>query len=156
MITTKPKTRVTGFHCRQSDKQAYRTLKRFMELTGATTEEALQTFIRYAAHGWQGAQGRALLTELVQQYKAQRPKQEITIHHLEVSLNPIYMTPTGPVSLTGPLNPTSEKGSATMQAPALQPTPQCISGISADDPYYSIVRCLDSALDGQLRTLAHL
>jgi len=83
MITTGPKPKVTGFHCRQLDKQAYRTLKRFMELTGSTTEEALQTFIRYAAHGWQGAQGRALLTEMVQQYKAQRPKEEITIHHLE-------------------------------------------------------------------------
>jgi hypothetical protein len=79
--TTGPKPKVTGFHCRQLDKQAYRTLKRFMELTGAT--EVLQTFIRYTAHGWQGAQGRALLREMVQQYKAQRPKEEITIHHLE-------------------------------------------------------------------------
>jgi hypothetical protein len=43
-----------------------------------------------------------------------------------------------------------------MQAPAFQPTAQCLSGISADDPYYLIVRCLDPAIDGQLRTLAHL
>jgi len=43
-----------------------------------------------------------------------------------------------------------------MDTPALQPTAQCISGISADDPYYLIVRCLDPAIDGQLRTLAHL
>jgi hypothetical protein len=32
----------------------------------------------------------------------------------------------------------------------------CISGISADDPYDLITRCLDTAVDGQLRTLAHL
>jgi hypothetical protein len=31
-----------------------------------------------------------------------------------------------------------------------------VSGISADDPSYLITRCLDSAVDGQLRTLAHL
>jgi hypothetical protein len=43
-----------------------------------------------------------------------------------------------------------------MDTPALQSTTQCLSGISADDPYYLIVRCLDPAIDGQLRTLAHL
>jgi len=32
----------------------------------------------------------------------------------------------------------------------------CLSGISADNPYYLIVRCLDSSVDGQLRSLAHL
>jgi hypothetical protein len=31
-----------------------------------------------------------------------------------------------------------------------------VSGISADDPYYLMVRRLDSAVDGQLRTMAHL
>jgi hypothetical protein len=31
-----------------------------------------------------------------------------------------------------------------------------LSGISAEDPYYLLVRCLDSAVDGQLRSLVHL
>jgi len=80
MITTGAKTRVTGFHCRQLQKDAYKALKAFMALTGATTEEALQTFIRYAAWAWQSPQGRKQLTEMVQQYKAQRPTTEITLH----------------------------------------------------------------------------
>jgi hypothetical protein len=37
-----------------------------------------------------------------------------------------------------------------------QQSTQCLSGISADDPYYLIVRCLDLSVDGQLRSLAHL
>jgi hypothetical protein len=43
-----------------------------------------------------------------------------------------------------------------MVTPVSQPALPCISGISADDPYYLIVRCLDSAVDGQLRSLARL
>jgi hypothetical protein len=34
MITTAGKTRVTGFHCRQLQKDCYHALKSFMELTG--------------------------------------------------------------------------------------------------------------------------
>src|SRR6266850_1302057 len=37
-----------------------------------------------------------------------------------------------------------------------QQSTQCLSGISADDPYYLIVRCLDLSVDGQLPSLAHL
>jgi hypothetical protein len=37
-----------------------------------------------------------------------------------------------------------------------QQSTQCLSGISADDPYHLIVRCLDLSVDGQLRSLAHL
>ncbi len=81
MITTAGKTRVTGFHCRQLDKAVYKALRSFMELTGATTEEALQTFIQHAAHAWQSPQGRARLTETeyVQKWKGQRPKEEVTL-----------------------------------------------------------------------------
>ena len=53
MITTAGKTRVTSFQCRQLDKPAYKALRSFMKLTGATTEEALQTMIQFAAHAWQ-------------------------------------------------------------------------------------------------------
>jgi hypothetical protein len=80
MITTKGKTRVTGFHCRQLQKDCYRALRRFMELTGATTEEALQTMIQFAAHAWQSPQGRQQLTRFVQAWKNQRPREEITLH----------------------------------------------------------------------------
>jgi hypothetical protein len=45
---------------------------------------------------------------------------------------------------------------STTSATAMLTPSACISGISADDPYALITRCLDSALDGQLRTLAHL
>jgi hypothetical protein len=58
MITTGVKTRVTGFHCRQRQKDCYKALKAFMALTGATTEEALQTLIQFAAFSWQSPQGR--------------------------------------------------------------------------------------------------
>jgi hypothetical protein len=44
MITTGAKTRVTGFHCRQLQKDVYKALKAFMALTGATTEEALGAY----------------------------------------------------------------------------------------------------------------
>ena len=57
--------RVTGFHCGQLDKAAYKALKSFMTLTGATTEEALQTFIQYSAWAWQHPQERERLTETV-------------------------------------------------------------------------------------------
>jgi hypothetical protein len=65
MITTKGKTRVTGFHCRQLDKAAYKAIRSLMELTGATTEEAMQTTIQFAAHTWQSPQGRQQLTRYV-------------------------------------------------------------------------------------------
>jgi hypothetical protein len=60
MITIGAKTRVTGFHCRQLQKDAYKALKAFMALTGATTEEVLQTFIQFAAWGWQSPTHRCL------------------------------------------------------------------------------------------------
>jgi hypothetical protein len=44
---------------------------------------------------------------------------------------------------------------STTSATAMLTPTVCISGIS-DDPYYLIVRCLDSAVDGQVRSLAHL
>jgi len=37
-----------------------------------------------------------------------------------------------------------------------QQSTECLSVISADDPYYLIVRCLDLSVDGQLRSLVHL
>jgi hypothetical protein len=80
MITTGAKTRVTGFHCRQLQKDAYKALKAFMALTGATTEEALQTFIQFAAWGWQSPTHRKHLTEMVQKWKGQRPKDDMTLH----------------------------------------------------------------------------
>jgi hypothetical protein len=45
---------------------------------------------------------------------------------------------------------------STTNATAMFTPTVCISGISADDTYHLITRCLDSAVDGQLRTLAHL
>jgi hypothetical protein len=40
MLTTATgKPRVSGFHCRQLQKDCYKTLKAFMALTGAITEE---------------------------------------------------------------------------------------------------------------------
>jgi hypothetical protein len=84
MITTAGKTRVTGFHCRQLQKECYRALKSFMELTGATTEEALQTFIQHAAHTWQSPQGKERLTRMVQQWKEQRSTKEITLDSFDV------------------------------------------------------------------------
>jgi hypothetical protein len=80
MITTAGKTRVTGFHCMQLDKAAYKALCSFMELMRATTEEALQTMIQFAAHSWQSPQGRQRTTEMVQKWKNQRPREEITLH----------------------------------------------------------------------------
>jgi hypothetical protein len=45
MLTTATgKPRVSGFHCRQLQKDAYKALKAFMALTGATTEEALGAY----------------------------------------------------------------------------------------------------------------
>jgi hypothetical protein len=79
MITTAGKTRVTGFHCRQLQKNCYHALKSFMELTGATTEEALQTFIQFSAHAWQLPQGRERLTKMAQVWKGQRPKEVIAL-----------------------------------------------------------------------------
>jgi hypothetical protein len=84
MITTAGKTRVTGFHCRQLQKDCYHALKSFMELTGATTEEALQTMIQFAAHAWQSPQGRERLTRMVQQWKEQRSTKEITLQTFDV------------------------------------------------------------------------
>jgi hypothetical protein len=84
MITTAGKTRVTGFHCRQLQKDCYRALKSFMELTGATTEEALQTFIQFSAHAWQSPQDKERLTRMVQQWKEQRSTKEITLHSFDV------------------------------------------------------------------------
>jgi hypothetical protein len=47
MLTTATgKPRVSGFHCRQLQKDAYKALKAFMALRDANTEEALQTFIQ--------------------------------------------------------------------------------------------------------------
>jgi hypothetical protein len=41
MLTTATgKSRISGFHCRQLQKDAYKALKAFMALTDATTEEA--------------------------------------------------------------------------------------------------------------------
>jgi hypothetical protein len=55
-----------------------------MELTGATTEEALQTMIQFSAHAWQSPQGRERLTRMVQQWKEQRSTKEITLHSFDV------------------------------------------------------------------------
>jgi hypothetical protein len=57
-----------------------KALKAFMALTDATTKEALQTFIQYSAWAWQHPQERQRLTETVQKWKAQRPKEEVSIH----------------------------------------------------------------------------
>ena len=82
MITTADKTRVTGFHSRQLDKAAYKALRSFMELMGATTEEALQTMIQFAAHSWLSPQGRQRITEMAQKWKNQSPREEITLHSI--------------------------------------------------------------------------
>jgi hypothetical protein len=61
MLTTATgKPLVSGFHCRQLPKDAYKALKAFIALTGATTEEVLQTFIQFAAWGWQSPTHRCL------------------------------------------------------------------------------------------------
>jgi hypothetical protein len=81
MLTTATgKPRVSGFHCRQLQKDAYKALKAFIALTDATTEEGLQTFIQYSAWAWQQPQERQCLTETVQKWKAQRPQEEVSIH----------------------------------------------------------------------------
>jgi hypothetical protein len=74
------KPRRSGFHCRELDKAAYKTLRRLMEVTGATTEEALQALIQFGAHAWQLPQDKARLVEMIQGWKARRPKEEMMIH----------------------------------------------------------------------------
>jgi hypothetical protein len=61
-------------------RMSTKALKAFMALTDATTKEALQTFIQYSAWAWQRPQERQRLTETVQKWKAQRPKEEVSIH----------------------------------------------------------------------------
>lgn len=86
MLTTATgKPRISGFHRRQLQKDAYKALKAFMVLTDTTTEEALQTFIQYSTWAWQHPQERQRLTETVQKWKAQRPKEEVSIHSFSLN-----------------------------------------------------------------------
>jgi hypothetical protein len=80
MITTKPKTRLTGFRCRELQKDCYKALRAFMAVNNAACEESLQAIIQYAAWAWQQPGSRQQLVELVQLWKMRRPREEVTIH----------------------------------------------------------------------------
>jgi hypothetical protein len=80
MITTKPKTRLTGFRCRELQKECYKALRAFMAVNNATYEESLQAMIQYASMAWQQPGSRQQLVELVQGWKMQRPREEPMIH----------------------------------------------------------------------------
>jgi hypothetical protein len=81
MITTGAKPKLSGFRCRELEKSCYKALQQLRELTGATTEEALQALIQLGADHWQQPTGRPQLVELIQGWKRQRPQGETPRAH---------------------------------------------------------------------------
>jgi hypothetical protein len=76
MITTGAKSKLSGFKCRELQKDCYLALKQLKTLNDATFEAVLQALIQLGAAHWQQPTGRQQLVELIQGWRRQRPQGE--------------------------------------------------------------------------------